>query len=186
MASQEAAPLMTSAQGAKAGIIMTVEHVIGRNPTKTAWAILMMVAVIIALTITIIVLAEKYKDCKKGEGMLGTNPLGNLNTGSNNPLWHHQMGDAGWGGSMHSTYQQGQSRVWGASAEGGHDMAVVPQSVHGCGGVDCSVSSAPACAVGAAAVGEAHALLSAQAFEPAESAKNMSDDALMLVMNGSA
>jgi hypothetical protein len=148
-----------------------------------AWgAIFIAMAVVLLIFIVLTVMYyNMYRECESGAkgSMLGTNPLGNLNTGSNNPLWQNQMGDAGWGGSMHSTYQPGQPRVWGASAEGGHTMAVVPRVVRHCrNGLGKGISPA--------AVGEARVLTAAQAFEPAASAKNMSDDALMRVMNGGA
>jgi hypothetical protein len=177
----------TPASGAKKSASDLAFHVIGRNPNTWAIVLIAMVVVLVILVIALYATNLKLDACRKGakDGMLGTNPLGNLNTGSNNPLWQMQMGDAGWGGSMHSTYQEGQPRVWGASAEGGHDMDVVPQSVRTCGGADCSVSARPPCAVSPAAVGEVDALTAVQALEPASSsAKGMSDDALMSIMNG--
>jgi hypothetical protein len=94
-------------------------------------------------------------------------------------MWNKQMGDAGWGGSLHSTYQPGQARVWGASAEGGHTMAVAPIGVRNCGnGLGGGVSQA--------AIGEAQVLTAVQAVEPppGATAKNMNDDTLVGVMNG--
>jgi hypothetical protein len=170
-------PATSSAQGARAAAGQLAHHVIGRNPKIWGIIFIAMAVVLLIFIVLFIVYFNKYKECGSGgkSGMLGTNPLGNLNTGGNNPLWHYQMGDAGWGGPMHSTHQQGQPRVWGASAESDHDMGVVSQSIRGCGG-----------SVSPAAVGEAQALTAAQAFEPAGSAKNMSDDDLMRVMNGGA
>jgi hypothetical protein len=171
------APQMTSTQGAKKAAGDLAYHTFGRNPKTTGVVFISMVVMLLLFIILFIVYLNKYKDCEHGGkgSFLGTSPLGNLNTGGNNPMWHKQMGDAGWGGSMHSTYQPGQSRVWGASAEGGHTMAVTPVRSRSCGG-----------GVSPAAVGEAQALTAAQAFEPSGSAKNMSDDALMRVMNGGA
>lgn len=164
-------------QNAKDAAGALAHHVIGKNPKTWGVIFIAMVIVLILFIVLFVVYLNKYRDCESGAkgSMVGTNPLGNLNTGSNNPLWQMQMGDAGWGGSMHSTYQLGQPRVWGASAEGGHDLAVVPRTVRSC--------KTP---VSPAAVGEAQVLTAAQAFEPAAQAKNMSDDALMRVMNGGA
>lgn len=178
----------SSGQGATAAAGQLAHHLIGRNPKTWAVIIIAMVVVLIIFMVLYFVTVSKLKDCESGAkgGMLGTNPLGNLNTGSNNPMWQNQMGDAGWGGSMHSTYQDGQSRVWGASAEGGHDMVVAPHAVKNCSGANCVGAPRVPCAVSPAAVGEAQALTAAQAFEPAaeSSAKNMNDDALVRVMNG--
>jgi hypothetical protein len=159
-------------------------HVIGRNPRTWGIVIIALVVVLLILIIALIFNANRLRECRARQkgSMLGTNPLGNLNTGMNNPLWQYQLGEAGWGGPMHSTYQKGQSRVWGASAEGGHDMAVVPKAALHCNGADCP-PSVP-CAVSPAAVGEAQALTAVQALDPSGSAKNMSDDALMRVMSG--
>lgn len=150
-------------------------HIIGRNPKTWGVIFVAMIVVMVILLILWIVYLNKYKDCESGgkNTFLGTDPLGNLNTGGNNPMWNLQMGNAGWGGSMQSTYQPGEARVWGASAEGGHAMAVAPHLSQGCG-----------TPVSPAAVGEAQVLTAVQAYEPAASAKAMSDDALMRVMNG--
>jgi len=171
---------VSSAQGAKNAVGSLAYHTFGRNPKATGVIMIAMMVVLLIFIILFIVYLNKYNDCHKSKGkFLGTNPLGNLNTGSNNPLWQGQMGDAGWGGSMHSTYQPGQARVWGSSAEGGHALAVNPVSVRSCGtGLGGGVSPA--------AVGEAQVLTAAQAFDASGSAKNMSDDALMRVMNGGA
>lgn len=173
------APGMTSTQGAKQAASALAYHTIGRNPKTTGVICIAMVVMLLLFIILFIVYLNKYKDCDKGSQgtFLGTSPLGNLNTGGNNPMWHKQMGDAGWGGSMHSSYQPGQSRIWGASAEDGHTMAVAPVGVRSCGsGLGGGVSPA--------ALGEAQALTAAQGFKPSGTAKNMSDDALMRVMNG--
>lgn len=174
------------AYGAQDAAGKLVYHVIGRNPKTWAWVIIAAVVLLVVLIIALVVTQSKLDDCNKAAkgGMLGTDPLGNLNTGSNNPMWYKQMGDAGWGGSMHSTYQHGQPRVWGASAEGGHDMALVPQGSDSCGGANCSLSARMPCAVSPAAVSEADALTAVQALDPSSSAKSMSDDALMSIMNG--
>jgi hypothetical protein len=168
----------TSSQGARAAAGTLAHQVIGRNPKTWAVIFIAMVVVLLIFVVLFIVYLNKYRDCEgaaKGS-MLGTDPLGNLSTGGNNPMWQLQMGDAGWGGSMHSTYQKGQPRVWGASAVGGHEMAVVPRGSYNCrrGGI------------GPAAAGEAQALTAVQALDPNSggSAKHMSDDALMRVMNG--
>lgn len=117
------------------------------------------IVLIVILVIVIIVLAmgDSFKS-----------RFSNLRTGSNNPLWWHGMGDAGWGGSMHSTYQDGQSRVYGVSAEGGNDLVAKTHPSQACGGL-----SSP----GAAAEARAQGVLSG-------SAKNMSDDQLVRVMSG--
>lgn len=172
---------VSTAQGAKKAAGDLAYHTFGRNPKTTGVVFIAMVVMLLLFIILFVVYLNKYKDCEHGGkgSFLGVHPQGNLNTGSNNPIWQGQMGDAGWGGSMHSTHQPGQSRVWGASAEGGHAMAVSPVGVRSCGsGLGGGVSPA--------AVGEAQALTAAQAFDPPGSAKNMSDDALMRVMNGGA
>lgn len=171
---------MTSTQGAKKAAGDLAHHAFGRNPKTTGVIFIAIVILLVLFIILFIVYLNKYKDCEHGGkgSFLGTSPQGNLNTGNNNPMWHKQMGDAGWGGSMHSSYQPGQSRVWGASAEGGHALAVAPVGVRSCG------SGLGGAGVSPAAVAEAQALTAAQAFEPASSAKNMNDDALMRVMNG--
>jgi hypothetical protein len=168
------APQMTSTQGAKKAAGDLAYHTFGRNPKATGVVFIAIVMMLLLFIILYIVYLNKYKDCERGgKGSFH----GNLNTGGNNPMWHKQMGDAGWGGTMHSSYQPGQSRVWGSSAEGSHEMAVAPLGVRSCGrGLGGGVSPA--------AVDEAQALAAAQAFEPSGSAKNMSDDSLMRVMNG--
>ena len=172
--------IVPPAQGTKAAAINLAHSVIGGHPKTWAVIFIAMVILLLVFIILFIVMQNKYKECERGKhGFLGTNPLGNLSTGGNNPLPFMQMGDAGWGGSMHSTYQKGQPRVWGASAEGGHSMAVVPQA-RSCG----SGCDSGGMMMSPAAVGEAQALMAAQSLEPAGSAKNMSDDALMRVMNG--
>jgi len=172
---------LSSTQGAKQAAGQLAYHTFGRNPKTTGVVFIALVIMLLLFIILFIAYLNKYKDCENGsKGKFhGTNPLGNLNTGGNNPMWQGQVGDAGWGGSMHSSHQPGQTRVWGASAEGGHAMAVAPVGVRSCGsGLGGGVSPA--------AVGEAQALTAAQAFDPSGSAKNMSDDALMRVMNGGA
>lgn len=172
---------ISSSQGARNAASDFARHTFGRNPETTGIIFIAMVVILLFFIILFIVYLNKYKDCDSNgqDSFLGTSPLGNLNTGGNNPMWHKQMGDAGWGGTMHSSYQPGQSRAWGASAEGSHTMAVAPVGVRSCGpGLGGGVSPA--------ALGEAQALMAAQGFEPSGSAKNMSDDALMRVMNGGA
>jgi len=97
----------------------------------------------------------------------------NLRNGSNNPLWWHGMGDAGHGGSMHSDYNYGASRVYGASADPAAGHYISPKAYPRQG---CDPSLNPG------AVAEAYALKAAGAY--GGSAKNMSDDQLMKVMNG--
>lgn len=142
---------------------------VGAHPVTYGAVLVAFAAVIIILAIAIMV-EKSGKTSKKGS-FLGTSPYGNLNTGGNNPMWHHQMGDGGWGGPMHSTYQGGQSRVWGASAEGGHDGVVVPRAAPSCGG------GAGPVALDEVALGVTLA--------GAGSARGMSDDELTRVMNGS-
>ena len=157
--------LTNSTMGARVAASQFAHHIIGRNPKTCGILFIAMLVVLLIFIVLFVMYLSKYKDCMSGGkgNMLGTNPHGNLNTGSNNPLWHHQMGDAGWGGAVHSTYQDGQSRVLGASAEGDHDTTIVPHATHSCH---------------PAAVGGAYAV------DHAGSAKHMSDDSLMRVMNG--
>ena len=157
-------------------------RVVGRNPNTVGLVLMAMAVLIIVLIVVAIVQHTKYKTCesaRKGT-MLGTNPYGNLNTGGNNPLWQNQAGDAGWGGNMQSTYQDGESRVYGASAEAcnPHHVSVVPQLYQGC-----NASSYPNCGSTSMATSEAQALVSAQAMAPATAA-TMSDNDLQRVMNG--
>ena len=169
-------PTISSARGAQTAAGDLAYHLIGRNPKTSAAIFIGLIVVLIVFIILFVVYFNKYKDCESGlkGGMLGMNPLGNLNTGSNNPMWQNQMGDAGWGGSMHSTYQPGESRVWGSSAEGGHNMAVAPVGIQSCGR-----------GVSPAAMGEAQALSAVQALDSRKSsAKNMSDDDLIRGLNG--
>lgn len=148
----------------------------GRNPKAAAVIFAAVLVLLLVFIVVAVVYINKYRDCASGSkgSFLGTRQFGNLNTGGNNPIWQGQVGDAGWGGTMHSTYQNGQARVWGASAEGDHDKAITPVGVHTCG------------APGAAAMDEAQTLMAAQAFDASNSgsAKAMSDDALVRVMNG--
>jgi hypothetical protein len=158
---------ISSTQGAKNAAGALAFHTFGRNPKATGVVMIAMVVLLLLFIILFIVYMGKYKDCENKDKFHG-----NLSTGGNNPMWHNQMGDAGWGGTMHSTYQPGESRVYSSSAEGGHTAAVTPGKTHSCGGVS------------SAAAGEAQALHAVQAIGHTDSAKNMSDDALMRVMNG--
>lgn len=180
---------MTQPQGAPQGASQAASnlayHMFGRNPAMTGVIFMAMLVVLLIFIVLFIVYRSKYEDCAQGgkNGFLGTSPYGNLNTGSNNPLWQLQMGDAGWGGSVHSTYQPGESRVYGASADGGHTMTAAPVLHRKCG-----------TPVSPSAMGEAQALTAAQAFyedppsggAPAHKKSDMSDDALVRVMNGDA
>lgn len=174
---------------------MATDHLasvtIGKYPKAWGIVVISLVVILILLIILVVVYWNRYKECEMNHHhkatMLG-HPLGNLNTGSNNPMWHHQAGDAGWGGPLHTSYQHGESRVWGASAEdqGRHDHHVlVPQYSSGCGDDPMMHSKGvhdPMRGIGHAAA-EAHALMAAQAYEPA-TMKHLNDDALMHVMNG--
>ncbi len=119
-------------------------------------------------------------------------PLGNLSTGNNNPLWQHQMGDAGWGGSMHSTRQPGEQRVWSASADGPHTMGVTNRGLTGSSQTHQDTLLSGCGAVSASAQGEAATLPGAGALDLTGSPPLslgggeavMSDDALVRVMNG--
>jgi hypothetical protein len=147
-------------------------HAFAAKPNRTAFVFAAMGALILVLVILTVVYHTKYAECQGS----AKGSFSNLLTGGNNPQWHNQMGDAGWGGTLHSTYQPGQSRVYGASAAGGHNEVAVPTGVvRGCGG-----------GVSSIAAEDAHGLVAAQAFDASTSgsAKNMSDDALMRVMKG--
>jgi hypothetical protein len=175
------APMVTSTQGAKKAAGDFAYHTFGRNPKTTGVVIIAMVVMLLLFIILFVVYLNKYKDCEHGSqgSFHGTSPVGNLHTGGNNPMWHKQMGDAGWGGTLHSSHQPGESRVWSSSADGGHTMGVTPVGVTSCGS-DLRGSVSPS------AQGEAQALMAVGAFDPSGSAKNMSDDALVRVMNGGA
>lgn len=161
----------TPFQGATSAASDLAYHIVGRNPKTVGLVLIALIIVSVICLIGWIVCANKLAAGKSG--MQG-GPPSNLLTGGNNPQWQNQFGDAGWGGSMHSTYQPGQARVWGASAEGGHSMATVPQLSTSCNG-----KASPA------AVGEAHALVAAQAAGGHDgSAKNMDDSALESIMRG--
>ena len=85
------------------------------------------------------------------------------------------MGDAGWGGPMHATHLPGDSRVHSASAEGLHVPAVATSSMLGCTAGDMS----------SAALQEANMLSAAQGHNvSSSSAKTMSDESLVGIMNG--
>ena len=165
---------MSSTQGAKIAASNLAYHTFGRNPKTTGIVIIAMIILLLIFIILFIVYLNKFKYCESSSkgSFLGAHPLGNLNTGSNNPLWHNQMGDAGWGGSMHSTRQSGQPRVWGASAEGGHNMNMPSMMMRNYDHSD-------------NASAEAQALTAAQAFDSSSSMmKNMNDETLMRMMNG--
>jgi len=165
---------MTSTQGARKAAGSFAYHVIGRNPKTWGFIILGLIAVLTIFIITTVVYVRKYNAAVASDGFVNHTASSNFYTGGNNPQWHHQMGDAGWGGSMHSTYQKGEPRVWGASADGGHDMSVTTESRKQCG--------AP---WSHAALGEVDSLIGVQALDPLSvSAKKMSDDALIKIMNG--
>jgi hypothetical protein len=53
------------------------------------------------LLVSTIVLAVMLHNCQKNKSGFGVARINNLNTGSNNPLWWHGSGDAGWGGPVH-------------------------------------------------------------------------------------
>jgi hypothetical protein len=55
------------------------------------------------LVLAILYLMYSLNKCnaKLGKGAFGIRPHNNLHTGSNNPLWWHGSGDAGWGGPVH-------------------------------------------------------------------------------------
>ncbi|GFR88171.1 hypothetical protein ElyMa_002510900 [Elysia marginata] len=161
---------VSPAQGAKKAASDFVYHTFGRNPKATGIVFIAMVIMLLIFVILFLVFMNKHKNCARGSKspFYGLRPLGNLNTGSLNPTWQGQMGDAGWGGPMHSTHQPGQSRIRGASAEGDHVLAVAPVDDHAY---------------------EAHHPEDAdddETFDRADSVKNMSDEALMRLMNGGA
>ena len=132
-----------------------------------------------------------------GSGLLGKNhwmagaPAGNLVTGGNNPYPFLQMGNAGWGGSLQSTYQAGDSRVFGGSNANypGDDITTVPT-----GYVNCKQKYDPT------ALGEARVLYEAQALDEAMplrkldrggspsnlgyGARGLDDSSLMDIMGG--
>ena len=144
--------------------------VVGKNP-KIVTAIIIVLLIIL---IIVIVLWQKYKKMYKALEKKVKSGMSNLLTGGNNPQWQNQMGDAGWGGSMHSTHQPGESRVYGASAEGGHRIAMKPYLYQGCG--------APSAYAGQ----EAQALVGVQALDHGNSAKDMTDADLSAIMGSTA
>lgn len=140
-----------------------------KNHLYVSYLIGALVLVLVIMIIVVAVLSAKYGECsKKNEKM------SNLATGSNNPLWHYQMGDAGWGGSMHSDYTTGDARVYSSSSEDlSHDVHVKPvYSLHPDADHDLRPPSA-------SAVEEARALQHLQAIGQS---KVMSDDELAQLM----
>lgn len=167
----------TSAEGAQVAAGQLAHHVIGRNPKIWGVVCIGMAVVIVILIIVIIVAVSKYRECHAAQENLVGSPYSNLTTGSNNPQWQNQMGDAGWGGSLQSTYQPGQPRVWGASADGGHTMQAEPQQEP----LSCAQGTSKSNSY--AAAGEARALEAAQAYDP-NTHSSVDDDALVRVLNG--
>ncbi len=160
-------------------------HIIGKNALAWGIAIIVMAVVILALLFMNLSAHSKLAACESGTSKSSMqNYGGNLAITGNSPQWQNQMGDAGWGGPMHSTYQTGEARVWGASAEGPDTDAVIPtfQMPWNAGQVPAAWCGSP----GSAAVGEAAVLSAAGGFDPASvsSAKNMDDSALVRIMNG--
>lgn len=170
-------PAPASGSGLKAAYSKFAHQNFGQHPKRWAAIFLATVVVAIVLLILWLVYLKKYNDCEDAlKGSMTGGPPSNLLTGGNNPQWQNQMGNAGWGGSMQSTYQPGQARVWGASADGPHTMVEVPHLVQQCG--------AP---VDRTAVGDANVLEDLQALDVgATTAKTMTDEALLRVMNGGA
>lgn len=129
------------------------------------WAVVFIAMAVVLLIIIIQALRSR-------EGFLGVSPLNNLTTGSNWPMWQYQRGDAGWGGSLHSTFQDGETRVWGASAEGGDSSSVVSAPSTSCGKGGCGLAD-----------GEMQAVMALNGGGVTAS-KDMSDDQLSSVLNG--
>jgi hypothetical protein len=103
----------------------------------THWKKYTVGALVAAVVILIIVVAWFMKNDNTdtfygGWPAASAGPSSNLVNGGNNPMWYYQRGDAGWGGPMQSTYQTGQSRVWGASAEGPDEPSVIPYPYQSC------------------------------------------------------
>lgn len=160
---------------------------------KTASGVLITGLVVVALLVVMVAyFAMKAEKCGKNgftdHWMMGA-PAGNLVTGGNNPYPFLQMGDAGWGGPLHSTYQSGDSRVFGAANANhpGDDIVTAPV-----GYVNCKSHYDPT------ALGEARVLYESQALDEAMpfskmdqggspanlgyTAKGLDDSALMQLM----
>jgi hypothetical protein len=73
---------------------------VGTHPVATGYAMIALVVAVIALMFAV----HHYKakaDAPPPPSKFGVRSVNNLTTGSNNPLWWHGAGDAGWGGSVH-------------------------------------------------------------------------------------
>ena len=107
----------------------------------------------------------------------GSDGMSNAVTGGNNPQWQHQMGDAGWGGSLGSTYRMTDGRVYGASNSGwAHDPTESPKLMNVCGQLD------PATFI------ETNTLVDLQAVDPKvpgelAASKALDDVSLMRIMS---
>jgi hypothetical protein len=138
---------------------------------NSPWLSALIIAGAIAIIVFIALWATDRSDLNKCNAALELctkGKMSNLVSGGNNPNWHHGAQSAGWGGSMHSTTQPGESRAYGASAEGPHTPSARNVPTYSCG------DQSPA------AADEAVMLDALQAG----SAKDMSDEALMAVMSG--
>ena len=156
------------------------QALVAAHPGKVSIAIIVLSVLLLIFIITTVVYYDRANNSSSSSSSNNSNGNnfvgGNLVTGGNNPMWQGQMGDAGWGGSLHSSYRPGDSRVYSASAHSPtHVPAVVPRQSG-------STCPAPACAVALDEAG-AHAVLQGG---PALSAKGMSDEALVGVMNGAS
>jgi hypothetical protein len=168
---------------------------IGKNHVMAGILIATLVTLIILMMFVFMYYCYKYKECmaacdklkaakdKAAKAALvkeeaDKENMTNLNTGGNNPQWHNQMGDAGWGGTLHSSYQMGQPRVWSASAEGPHEMTTAPNHATRDPNMACPSDASRT------ANNEALALAAAGGLDLEGTAKVMSDDELIKVMNG--
>jgi hypothetical protein len=164
-----------SRQGVRTAATQLAHSTIGRNPTVWGGVFIALVIVLIIFVVLFIVYRYRYKECDRGrKGGLLNMPGGNLMTGGNNPLWHNQSGDAGWGGSMHTISSRGPQKPMVAEGKAKAPASSPLEALisRGCDSVDPE------------AIAEARDLVAAHAYEPVKSAKNMSDEALIRVMNG--
>ena len=80
-----------------------LQSTIGQHPVATA----VIMGILVVLILILAFYVAKYKAKAAGslaatsKNSFGVRPIHNLNTGSNNPLWWHGSGDAGWGGPVH-------------------------------------------------------------------------------------
>jgi hypothetical protein len=106
--SQEQPSFMQSMQESKAHGMAFLRSTIGRHPGATAIILAVLVLVIVILSF---VLAHYRAKCRDGKSGFHIYPHGNLDTGSNNPLWQFGSMDAGNWGPVHR-----EATAWNVAA----------------------------------------------------------------------